>query len=65
MGVSIDHLFAMIIPILGGWIWAKAGYEYVFVAAAVVALLNLIAARRIGHESFRKIELQSGQELGA
>lgn len=65
MGVSIDHLFAMIIPILGGWIWAKAGYEYVFVAAAVVALLSLIAARRIGHESFRKIELQSGQELGA
>jgi predicted MFS family arabinose efflux permease len=64
MGVSIDHLFSMIIPILGGWLWAQAGYEYVFVAAAVVALLNFVAARFIGREPFRKAELQSGQELG-
>lgn len=63
MGVSIDHVFSMIIPVFGGLLWAKAGYEYVFMAAAVVALVNFVAARCIGRESFRKTELHSGEEF--
>lgn len=54
LGISLDHVVSMVIPVLGGLLWTLAGFEYVFVAAAVIAVLNLVAARWIGRESFRK-----------
>jgi MFS family permease len=45
MGVSIDHFVSMSIPTLGGLLWMRAGYEYVFLAAAGIAALMLIAVR--------------------
>lgn len=50
-GVSLQHIASMVIPIFGGLLWLKIGYQAVFMAAAVIALLNLILSRRI------KIEL--------
>ncbi|GAB6181556.1 MFS transporter [Desulfotomaculum defluvii] len=47
MGLTIDHLVSMTIPFFGGLLWMKFGYEYVFLAAAVIALLNLVIALRI------------------
>ncbi|UWG97107.1 MFS transporter [Dehalobacter sp. DCM] len=50
MGVSLDHVVSMIIPLLGGSIWIMAGsggYKYVFLGGAVIALLNFFSARRI------------------
>ncbi|MEG6522677.1 MFS transporter [Desulfotomaculum sp. 1211_IL3151] len=47
MGLSIDHLVSMTIPFFGGILWMKFGYEYVFLAAAAIALLNLVTAFRI------------------
>ena len=47
LGISADHAVSMVIPSLGGLLWAAVGYEYVFVAAAFVAVLNLIVAARI------------------
>ncbi len=46
-GISVDHVVAMSIPILGGLLWARAGYQAVFLAAAVIALLNLVLSRRL------------------
>ncbi|NIA14031.1 MAG: MFS transporter [Nitrospiraceae bacterium] len=39
MGVSINHIISMTIPIAAGAIWAGFGYERVFLAAAVLAIV--------------------------
>jgi Major Facilitator Superfamily. len=46
-GVSLQHIASMVIPIFGGLLWLKLGYEAVFMAAAVIAFLNLILSRRL------------------
>lgn len=43
LGVTIDHSVSMSIPTLGGIIWMVYGYQYVFMGAACIALLNLLA----------------------
>lgn len=43
LGVTIDHAVSMSIPTLGGLVWVLYGYQYVFVGAAVVAILTLVA----------------------
>jgi MFS family permease len=53
MGISIDHAVSMFVPFLGGYIWNRFGYEYVFLGGAFIALTILIATRRV------KIEKQS------
>ncbi|AQS58753.1 MFS transporter [Desulforamulus ferrireducens] len=47
MGITIDHLVSMSIPFFGGLLWAKFGYQSVFLVAAVIALINLLAALKI------------------
>lgn len=46
-GTSLQHIASMIIPVFGGLLWAAVGYKYVFLAAAVIALLNLMLSRLI------------------
>lgn len=46
-GTSLQHVASMLIPVFGGLLWAAIGYKYVFLAAAVIALLNLILSSRI------------------
>lgn len=46
-GISLDHVVAMSVPFLGGILWAAYGYQYVFLAAAGIAVLNLILSRKI------------------
>jgi len=46
-GVSLQHVASMVIPAFGGILWIYAGFEAVFMAAAVIALLNLILSRKI------------------
>ena len=46
-GVSLQHIASMVIPIFGGLLWLKVGYQAVFMAAAVIAFLNLVLSRRI------------------
>jgi predicted MFS family arabinose efflux permease len=47
MGVSIDHGFSILIALLGGLIWTRLGYEYVFLLGAVIAGVNLYSASRV------------------
>lgn len=44
MGLTLDHAVSMSVPLAGGLLWAKYGYEWVFVAAGIIALINLGAA---------------------
>jgi predicted MFS family arabinose efflux permease len=46
-GVSLQHIASMVIPVFGGLLWLKVGYQAVFMAAAVIAILNLVLSRRI------------------
>lgn len=46
-GTSFDHIVAMTIPFFGGILWASMGYQYVFIAAAVIAVINLILSLRM------------------
>jgi len=46
-GTSFDHVIAMSIPFLGGLLWATVGYKYVFIAAALIACLNLFLSLKI------------------
>jgi len=47
LGVSIDHAVSMTIPTVGGLVWVMYGFPHVFVGAAAIAVLNLIAASRV------------------
>lgn len=41
LGSTLDHAVSMTVPILGGLLWATLGYQAVFLAAALLALLML------------------------
>jgi hypothetical protein len=45
--VTLDHAVSMTIPFFGGLLWAAFGYQYVFLAAAAVALVYLGVASRV------------------
>ena len=47
LGVSINHIVSMSLPTLGGFVWERYGYQWVFVGAAAVALLNIWVASRV------------------
>ena len=47
LGLSIDHVFAISIALLGGYMWYKFSYKVVFIMGAIISLLNYFAARRI------------------
>lgn len=47
LGVSINHAVSMTIPALGGLVWSRFGYPWVFVGSAAVAVLTLFSAARI------------------
>lgn len=47
LGTSLDHVVSMLAPTLGGFIWVRYGYHYVFLGAAMIAAINLFAANRI------------------
>ncbi|HJX51145.1 MAG TPA: MFS transporter [Polyangia bacterium] len=47
MGVSIDHVFSIIVAALGGIIWLHWGYEYVFLLGVAIACVNLVSAARV------------------
>jgi predicted MFS family arabinose efflux permease len=50
LGVTIDHVFSMTTPLLGGLLWAKFGYSSVFLATTSVAVLGYYVATRMKDE---------------
>lgn len=50
MGTSMDHIMAVLMPVIAGYVWyinGATGYIYVFIGGAVISLINLIIATRI------------------
>jgi hypothetical protein len=50
LGITVDHLVSMSIPILGGFLWSAFGYQAVFMSAAVIAISNFVLSMRIRTE---------------
>ena len=47
MGITIDHVVAMSLPILSGYIWEAYGYRWVFVLAGSIALAGYFVCLQI------------------
>jgi hypothetical protein len=47
LGITIDHIVAMSLPILSGYIWTAFGFRYVFVLAAAIAAGGFFVCLRI------------------
>lgn len=47
LGITIDHLVAMSLPILSGWIWERYGHQWVFLLAGAIAVAGFFVCLRI------------------
>ena len=47
MGSTVNHIAAVGVPILGGLIWTRLGYQVTFLAGAATCLLSVLAALAI------------------
>ena len=47
LGISINHVVSMSVPTVGGLVWVAWGHQWVFLGAAVIAVLMLVSTSRI------------------
>ena len=54
MGVTMNHVAAVTMPLVGGILWSTLGYQWAFLLGALAAALSIFAAlkvpRHIPHE---------------
>jgi len=43
MGVAMNHLAAVAMPLVGGILWVKLGYQWAFVTGAAAGMLSIVA----------------------
>jgi len=46
-GISVNHIFSVLIALIGGWIWKIAGIEALFTMSAILGLISSIFALTI------------------
>ena len=57
MGVTMNHVAAVIAPLVGGVVWHLFGYQIIFFAGSVLAFISLVASQwvrveeRTGHDT--------------
>jgi predicted MFS family arabinose efflux permease len=47
LGITIDHVVAMTLPVLSGYIWERYGHQWVFLLAGAIALGGFFICLRI------------------
>jgi ABC-type iron transport system FetAB permease component len=47
LGQTINHIAAVVVPVVGGLVWQTLGAQYTFLAGVVIALLGLGVAWRM------------------
>ena len=53
MGVAMNHAAAVSMPLLGGFLWQWAGYQWPFAIGAAAALVSIVVALRLPpHEAW-------------
>lgn len=53
MGVTANHTAAVIVPLVGGYVWSKFGYPVTFYGGALVVAISVLTALRIPTEPHR------------
>lgn len=54
LGVTLNHTAAVLVPLIGGFLWASFGYQVTFYGGAVVVAISLLLARRVGERKVVK-----------
>ena len=57
---TINHIPAVTIPALGGWMWTSWGYQSVFLFGAVLTVMSLLLAQLVD----REIRMKNTQSRG-
>jgi hypothetical protein len=47
MGVSLAHLTAIVVPIIGAALWGRLGYQFPFLFGTVFCLISLYLTQKI------------------
>ena len=47
MGVAMNHVAAVLMPLIGGWIWMQFGYAWTFLLGAAAAAMSIPFALRM------------------
>jgi predicted MFS family arabinose efflux permease len=47
LGITVDHAFAMTLPILSGWLWQTYGFRWVFLLTGAIAVAGFFVCLRI------------------
>jgi len=45
MGVTMNHIAAVLVPLIGGYLWMRFSYPVMFVAGGVVVILSIFVVR--------------------
>ncbi len=55
MGVTMNHVAAVSVPLIGGFAWAVFGYQIIFIGGAVFTLISLVCVQwmRVGQGAKR------------
>jgi predicted MFS family arabinose efflux permease len=46
-GISVNHIFSVLIALIGGWIWQVSGIETLFMLSALLGFISSINAATI------------------
>ena len=67
MGVTMNHVAAVAAPLVGGFAWRYFGYEVIFLAGSVLAVISLIVSQWVDPQGLldREKELEAGDGLVA
>jgi len=47
MGISVNHAAAVAVPVIGGFLWAKLGYQTTFFGGAVVVAISVLTVLKM------------------
>jgi MFS family permease len=47
MGVAMNHVSAVILPLIGGVLWVNLGYQWTFLAGVVAAVASVGVALQV------------------
>jgi MFS family permease len=47
MGVTLDHLVAMSLPVISGYVWQNFGFRWVFFIAGIIAIIGFFVCLQI------------------
>ncbi|MCL5105393.1 MAG: MFS transporter [Armatimonadetes bacterium] len=59
LGVSCGHMAAVVVPLVGGFMWASMGFSAVFVGGAGLVVISLFLAARVPAHTLKSCKVAS------